>query len=102
MKYLSLLLGGLFATTSGFSSAANLTIYSSDDSSVVDKPVVLVEGYDPKNQFSASDYYHNLPLEFRKWLLNTGRDVIVMTYADQFGYPDFTTAMWKSPEFDPN
>ena len=72
----------LLLSVNNFSTAATLTYFTSDGSNTVDKPVLLVEGYDTNDFFSAQGYYDLLPPEFSFWLRQTGRDLVVMTFDD--------------------
>ena len=72
----------LLLSANNFSTAANLNYFTSDGSSTVDKPVLLVEGYDPNDNFDAQKYYDMLPPEFTFWLRLTDRDLVVMTFDD--------------------
>lgn len=81
MKYFSGILSGLLLSTSVTSEAAKLTIYSSDGSGTIDKPVVMVEGYDPYNNINVETYVEG------------GK--IIEGYYDRIP-PDFTMAEHKN------
>lgn len=75
----NLLLYFLLLLSSSKLMAADITKYSSGS---FDKPVILIEGYDPINDQNATTYYQMIPSSFRTWLTTTGRDLVIITFND--------------------
>jgi len=66
---------------SSFSINAATQSFLSDDG-VLDKPVLLVEGYDSKNEYDEQFYYNLLDPNLKAWLKNTNRDLVVLNFTD--------------------
>ena len=45
-----------------------------------DKPVVLVEGYDPNNALSAASYYGRIPQALKTFLKSSDRDLVIVNF----------------------
>lgn len=98
MKHLqAYLLTGILIILSSSVLAADITVYSSDGNGNIDKPVVLVEGFDPFNDIrpetytvptddggtrTITGYYDRIPQDFRNFLQQTGRDLVFITFED--------------------
>ncbi len=65
----------------GGTTYSGVSIYQ-DTSGTFDKPVILVEGFDPLNLNSARDLYHRMPYSLKSNLRNSGRDVVVVSFND--------------------
>ncbi|WP_144394511.1 esterase/lipase family protein [Pleionea sediminis] len=65
----------------GTISYSGVTIHQ-NISGALDKPVILVEGFDPMNQTSATELYNQMPYYLKENLRNSGRDVITVSFND--------------------
>ncbi|MEP1740100.1 MAG: hypothetical protein ABJI60_12465 [Kangiellaceae bacterium] len=93
MKRLSTIIGSLLIANSSIATAADYKIYTDDGSNILDKPVIFVEGFDAFNEIEADTYmkstsnvikgYHErIPANFRNWLANSGRDLVIITFTN--------------------
>jgi len=56
--------------------------YHLSTNGILDKPVIVVEGLDPLNEYSAYDLYRLIPFQLKNGLAATGRDIVTISFIE--------------------